>query len=262
MGRTALITGASSGIGLELARMFAADGYDLALVARSEGKLAALSEELRTPHGITAHVIAKDLARDGAADEVLEEIRERGIVVEALVNDAGFAMFGRFAEDDPRDQAEMLHVNVLALTELTRRFLPGMIERRSGRIMNIASTAAFQPGPLMAVYYATKAYVLSFSLAVSEEVRGTGVTVTALCPGVTETGFQERARMQDSRLVAGRKMPGAREVAEFGYREMMAGRPMAVVGTRNRVMALGTRLVPRSLAARVVMKAQERIPGR
>ena len=145
---------------------------------------------------------------------------------------------------------------------MTGRFLPGMLARGRGRIVNVASTAAFQPGPYLAVYYATKAYVLSFSLAVSEEVRGTGVTVTALCPGVTETGFQERAKMQDSRLVAGRKMPGAREVAEFGYREMMAGRPMAVVGTRNRVMALGTRLVPRSLAARVVMKAQERIPGR
>jgi uncharacterized protein len=262
MGRTALITGASSGIGLELARLFAADGYDLALVARSEGKLSALSEELRALHRITAHVIPMDLARDGAADEILEGIRERGVAIDALVNNAGFAMFGRFAEDDPRDQAEMLHVNVLALTELTRRFLPEMIERGFGRILNVASTAAFQPGPLMAVYYATKAYVLSFSLAVAEEVRGTGVTVTAVCPGVTETGFQERARMQESRLVAGRRMSGAREVAEFGYREMMAGKPLAVEGTRNRLLAAGVRFVPRSLAARAVMKAQERIPGR
>jgi len=168
-------------------------------------------------------VLATDLARDGAADEVVGRMRQRGTVIGALVNVAGFAIFGRFAQDDPSEQAEMLHVNVIALTELTRRVVPGMMEREAGRILNMASTAAFQPGPLMAIYYATKAYVLSFSLALSEEVRGSGVTVTALCPGVTRTGFQERAGMLDSRLVAGRRLSEARDVTEAGYRGMMAG---------------------------------------
>jgi short-subunit dehydrogenase len=156
-------------------------------------------------------------------------------------------------------QAEMLAVNVVALTELTRRIVPGMLDRRAGRILNMASTAAFQPGPLMATYYATKAFVLSFSLALCGELGGTGVTCTAFCPGPTATGFQARAEMAESRLVAGRTLPTAEHVASFGYRSMMKGKSLAVDGAGNRAFAFGTRLMPRPHAARIVMRAQQRV---
>ena len=202
MAEVALITGASGGIGEDLARLIAAGGRDVVLLARSAAKLQALADELTRSHRVSSTVVAMDLSAPGAADEVARTLAERRISIDMLVNNAGFGTLGEFAREDPVEQSRMLQVNVVALTMLTRFLLPGMLERRRGRILNVASTAAFQPGPVMAVYYASKAYVLSLSLALTEETAGTGVTVTCLCPGPTRTGFQERAQMGKSRLLA------------------------------------------------------------
>jgi hypothetical protein len=258
-GRTALVTGASSGLGREFARLFAADGFDVALVARSGGALEEVGQEIETRHGIRAHVVPVDLARASAPGELMVELATRDVRVDALVNAAGFTRFGPFVEADERRVRELLAVNVVALTDLTRLALPGMVERGWGRVVNMSSNAAFQPGPLMAEYYASKAYVLWFSLALSEELRGTGVSVTALCPGPTATGFQSAAAMEDSRLVAGRELPTAAEVAAWGFDAVKRGRPYAVHGVRWRAAAFGMRFVPRTTAARIVKRAQERV---
>ena len=183
MKETALITGASSGIGLDLARLFAKDGHDVVLVARSEGKLREIAAELERDFGMTAHVIVADLAKPDAPQTLVAQLP---VDVDVLVNNAGFGVLGPFVETDLAKELEMIQVNVVALTHLTKLLLPPMVARRRGRVLNVASTAAFQPGPLMAVYYATKAYVLSFSEAIADELRDSGVTVTALCPGPTE----------------------------------------------------------------------------
>jgi len=244
---TALVTGASSGIGLELARLLAADGYTLALVARRADKLEALSSELGG-----AQVVAADLGSRGGVDQVVAAVP----AVDVLVNNAGVGDFGPFAETDEARTAAMLQLNVAPVTALTRAYLPGMLERGHGRVLNVASTAAFQPGPLMAVYYATKAYVLSFSEAVAEEVRGTGVTVTALCPGPTESGFQAGAAMEDSKLVKGRKLPSAAKVARAGYEAMQRGEAVQVVGLGNKVLASSVRFTPRPVIRRLVHRMQ------
>jgi len=204
MNNTALVTGASSGIGLELARLFAGDGHDLVLVARSEGRLREIGEQLETAHGITATVVASDLSKPNAARDLVEALRAALIEIDVLVNNAGFGLSGAFIDNDPRTQLDMLQVNVVALTELTRLLLPPMVARRSGRILNVASTAAFAPGPLAAVYGATKAYVLSFSEAIGEELRHSGVTVTALCPGPTQSGFSAAAGAGSTRSYSAR----------------------------------------------------------
>ena len=195
MKQTALITGASSGIGADLARLFARDGYDVVLVARSEEKLREVAEGIGKEHaGVTARVIVADLARPDAARDVVDALG--GLPIDALVNNAGYGVAGPFVETDVRSELEMIQVNVVALTHLTKLLAPGMVARKRGRILNVSSTAAFQPGPLMAVYYATKAYVLSVSEALAEELRGSGVTVTALCPGPTATGFAAASNME------------------------------------------------------------------
>src|SRR2546423_6004428 len=196
MPSTALITGASSGIGLDLARLVAADGNNVVLVARSGDKLAELAAELESKHHIRAFVAPIDLADPGAPEELYHVLEEQGIAIDILINNAGFGTHGPFAEADLAAQMQMLQVNVAALTQLTWLFLQPMIRRKQGRIMNVASTAAFQPGPFMAVYYASKAYLLSFSEALANELHGTGVTVTTLCPGPTITGFQHRAGLE------------------------------------------------------------------
>ncbi len=257
---TALITGASGGIGLELARLFAADGSDVVLVARSEDKLRALAEEINRDHGVTAHVYPADLAEPGASGRICDELASAGVQIDALVNNAGFALFGPLVALDEAKLDELLQVNIVALTDLTRRLLPGMLERGLGYVLNVASTAAFFPGPSMASYYASKAYVLNFSIAVNEEVRGTGVSVTALCPGPVQTGFQARAEMGGSKLFNAR-MSSAAEVAAFGYRAMKARKPLAVEGSRNKVIAFLSRLGPRPLAAQVTMRAHARREG-
>jgi short-subunit dehydrogenase len=255
---TALVTGASGGIGLELAREFARGGHDLVLVARSEDRLTEIASELEEAHSIAARALPIDLSSQNAAPELFEAVKETGTTVEALVNNAGFAMFGPFAKDDIVTQNEMMQLNMLTLTGITRLFLPGMIERRRGRILNVASTASFQPGPLMAVYYATKAYVLSLSEALAEELRGTGVTVTALCPGPTSSGFQGRAAMEDSKLVKGRRLATTADVAGAGYRACMAGKRVLVPGWKNNMLAQSVRLSPRALTPMMVKRVQER----
>jgi short-subunit dehydrogenase len=252
----ALVTGASGGIGYELARVLARHGHDLVLVARSADKLAALAERLELDHGITVRAIAKDLARPEAAAEIHEALATEGLAVDILVNNAGLGLLGKFAEIGIEGDVEMLRLNVEAPTLLERLLLPSMLDRGSGRILNLASTAGFQPGPLMAVYYATKAYVLSFSEALANEVAGTGVTVTALCPGPTETGFSSRAGSEQSRLFKGPTMD-PRTVAEIGYAALMAGKPVVIPGIRNRILAFSVRLAPRRVVTQIARRMNE-----
>lgn len=189
--KTALITGASSGIGLEFANLLAKDGYHVVLTARNEKRLSEIANELKAKHGVDVTVLAKDLSLTDAAEELTAEILAKGIEVDILINNAGFAAYGPFDETSWKDEKDMIQVNITALTTLTKQLLPGMIKRNRGKILNVASTAAFQPGPLMAVYYATKAYVLSFSEAIDYELSHTNVSVTALCPGATATNFEK-----------------------------------------------------------------------
>jgi hypothetical protein len=255
--QTALITGASSGIGYEFARTFASHGYNVVLVARGEAKLRELAQTLEPHHAINATVLPTDLAQPAAPDELATALQTQGIQIDVLVNNVGFASYGFFHELDLAKELSMIQVNIVALTHLTRLFLPGMVARRQGRILNVASTAAFQPGPLMAVYYASKAFVLSFSEAIANELAESGVTVTALCPGPTQSGFQERAAMQDSKLVQSGLMTSA-EVVRQGYEGLMQGKPVVIPGLNNKIGAFATRFVPRQTAVRIVRRMQER----
>ncbi len=254
--KTALITGASFGIGLELARIFAREGHDLVLVARSADKLRQLASELEKAHSTRSLILAVDLSDPGAAAYVLDQTTRANITVDILVNNAGFGQYGFFAENDLEECLRQIQLNVTTLTHLTRLYLPEMIKRKSGRILNVASTAAFQAGPLMAVYYATKAYVLHLSEAIANELQGTGVTVTCLCPGPTATEFQERAKITGIRLAMHGTMD-ARTVAEDGYRALMAGKPVVISGFKNWLVAQSVRFAPRRMVAAVVRKLQE-----
>jgi uncharacterized protein len=257
--QTALITGASGGIGLDFTRLFARDGWDVVLVARSEAKLREIAAELTREHGIAAHVIAADLAKPNAAAGIVKMLTDRGLVIDALVNNAGYGLSGPFVETDVRLELEMIQVNIVALTHLAKLLLPGMVSRNRGRILNVASTASFQPGPLMAVYYATKAYVLSFSEALSEELRQTGVTVTALCPGPTKTGFVETAGVGPSRLFTLLKTASSAAVARTGYEAMKRGRRVVVHGFANKLLVQSVRISPRRIVTFIVRKLQEAV---
>ncbi len=243
---TALITGASSGIGAELAKMCAAGGYDLILLARGTARLEELAARLARAHGIAARVLSADLADPGAPPAIFAETR--GTDIDILINNAGFGVQGPYAQTDWSAEARMIQVNVTALAHLTKLYLPEMIRRRQGRILNVGSTAGFVPGPFMAVYYATKAFVLSFSEALANEVKGTGVTVTVVCPGPTRTEFDRVAGISKSGLFRGPTMSAA-EVAREGYRAMMAGKAERIAGARNRGMIWSARLAPRALLA-------------
>jgi len=242
----ALITGASSGIGAELAKACAADGFAPILVARNTERLGSLADALKKAHGVEAKVLVADLADPAAPQSIFEQTRRDN--VEILINNAGFGLRGPFAETDWDAEARLLQVNVTALLRLTKLFLPGMIARRQGRILNVASTAAFVPGPFMAMYYASKAFVRSFSESIANEVQGTGVTMTVLCPGPTRTAFPEAAGIADSNLFKGSAME-AGEVARICYRAMMAGKTEVIAGARNRWMMRGARLAPRAMLA-------------
>jgi len=256
MSKTALITGSSNGIGYELAKVHAEKGDNLVLVARNKSKLDELKKELEEKYKVSVYTIGKDLSLPGAAREVYDEIKKKSISIDYLVNNAGFGDFGLFADSDWSKQEQMINLNVTALAHFTRLFLPDMISRGSGKILNVASTASFQPGPTMSVYFATKAFVLSFSEAVNNEVRESGITVTALCPGATHSGFQAAASMQDSKLFEGNNFPTSREVAEYGYRAMMKGRTVAIHGLKNKIMANSVRFAPRSLVVKITRKIQ------
>jgi uncharacterized protein len=252
MKETALVTGASGGIGEDLARLLAAGGRNVVLLARSADKLQALAGELSAAHRIDATVLAADLSDAGATTEIGRTLSARGMTIDILVNNAGFGTSGSFTREDPDEQLNMLQVNVVALTALTRALLPGMIERKHGRILNVASTAAFQPGPFMAVYYASKAYVLSLSEALAEETAGTGVTVTCLCPGPTSTGFQDRAHVEKSRLFKLTRVARSADVAQAGYDGMLAGRRLVIPGLMNKITAQSIRISPRASVLKIV----------
>lgn len=228
MKNVALITGASSGIGLEFARIHAEKKGDLVIVARSGNKLDELKKELETAHGIQVHTISKDLSLPLAAKEVFDEVHAAGIKVEYLLNNAGFGGRGNFHERDWAQDEMMINLNVMALTALTRYFLPQMVARNSGKILNVSSTASLMPGPLQAVYFATKAYVTSFSNAIASELESTNITVTALLPGATETGFAQTAGMEKTALF--KNAFSARSVAETGYEGMLKGKLNVMAG--------------------------------
>jgi hypothetical protein len=254
--KTALVTGASSGLGLELAQLFAADGHDVVLVARRKPDLDALAARLVAERGVQAHVIPEDLAAAAAPERLVAELGRRGLEIEFLVNNAGFGARGPFVELDLARQLDMIQVNVNALTSLTRRLLPGMIARKSGRILNLGSTAGFQPGPGMAVYYATKAFVNSFTEALAFELRGTGVTATLSCPGATLTEFGTVSDNGRSRLFKAGAMAAA-PVAAAAYRAMMAGRTTIIHGVRNKAVIQVQRLAPRSAVRAVAARLNQ-----
>ena len=254
---TVLITGASGGIGYELAKLFACDHHNLVLVARSADKLTQVATELQA-HNISVKTIALDLATPLASKFLFDQLRDT--TIDTLVNNAGFGAFGEFAQMPEAEILGQIHLNITALTELTRLFLPSMIQRRSGRIMNVASTAAFQPGPLMAVYYATKAYVLSFSQAIANELRGSGVTVTCFCPGATHTGFAQRAGTENSRIFKQFGAMPAERVARDGYRAVMEGKTIAISGAHNWIVAESVRFAPRKVVTAISRWGAEKIP--
>jgi uncharacterized protein len=255
--KTALITGASSGIGLELAKIFASKGINLILVSRNVIELAKLGTELSAKYNIFTEELEKDLSVPGASREVFDDVKSMSFEIDFLINNAGFGDYGLFHESEWGKQERMINVNMLALTHLTRLFLPSMVKKGSGRIMNVASTAGFQPGPLMSVYYATKAYVISFSEAIANELESTGVTVTALCPGPTLSGFQKAAHIEKTNLIHGKHIPAAAEVAEFGYKAMMKGKTVAIHGFRNKELAFLSRNAPKKMVMKTTRKMNE-----
>jgi short-subunit dehydrogenase len=250
---TALVTGASAGIGRELALLLARDGFDLILTARDETRLHALDDELKARWQTRAMVIPSDLSLTSGSRELAARVDDAGLAVDILVNNAGMGAAGAFADLPLERHLALLQLNIVSLTELTHRFLPRMLERGRGRILNVASTAAFQPGPYLATYYASKAYVLSLSEALAEETRESAVTITVLCPGPTRTEFFARAQMRESTLAKHTVMDAA-AVADAGYRGMMRGDRIVVPGVANRATSVLVRAAPRSLVTRVVAR--------
>ena len=250
--KTAVITGASSGIGMELAPLFAAQGYNLILTARRIERLQKLADDLRKTHGIATNVIQMDIAYPFSGEALWQEISAITPDIDVLVNNAGVSDAGDFSAEVPEVAERLIHLNISTLTLLTRYVLPGMIARKHGKILNVASTAGFQPGgPGMAVYYATKSYVLSFSRAIRRELRGTGVSVTVLCPGATSTEFEATAKAQNTRLFHWLKPMEARDVARAGFEGMQRGSGVVVPGWLNKFIALSTELLPSSVTLEI-----------
>ncbi len=257
MAYTALITGASSGIGLELAKIHASKGGNLVLVARNKFRLDILKSELVSKYRIAVCVIEMDLSLEGSALKIYEQTTLKNIQIDCLINNAGFGDFGFFSQTDIQKEVNMINLNIITLTLLTKLYLKDMLDRNGGRIMNVASIAAFQPGPKMAVYSASKAYVLSFSQAVDNEARDQGVTVTALCPGPTESGFQEAASMQNSKMFNISKLPTSSEVAAYGYDAMIKGKSLAIPGIMNNFMVDAVGIIPRKWVLKLIRKIQD-----
>jgi short-subunit dehydrogenase len=252
MEKWALITGASTGIGRELAEVCAAEGWNQVLIARNQDRLKIVAEELRAVHKVQTRILPVDLSVNGAAEKIFGALKD--VPISLLNNNAGFGTYGDFAESAFSEQSEMIQVNVAALVQLTRLFLQPMLERSNGRILNVASTAAFQPGPKVSVYYASKAFVFSFSYALADELQGTGVTVTALCPGMTKTEFQKRANMKEGGPFG---VMSARAVAEQGFHGMMRGKRVVIPGAMNWIGAFFARRVPLRLTSAVVRRVHQ-----
>jgi uncharacterized protein len=258
MSNTALITGASNGIGLELAYIHAQKGGDLVLVARNLKRLEEIKSEIETKYKVNVHVMGKDLSFKDAALDVYNEVKSLSIQVDYLINNAGFGDYGMFTETSWEKEEQMINLNITALTQLTKLFLKEMVSKGSGKIMNVASIASFIPGPLMSVYFATKAYVLHFSEAIYNEVQDKGVTVTALCPGATESGFQSVANLNESKMIKGKKLPTSKEVAIYGYQAMIKGKMVAIHGMMNYLMANTVRFTPRNIVVKLIRRIQDK----
>jgi short-subunit dehydrogenase len=255
--KTALITGASGGIGLELANRFAKDGYGLVLIARHQGTLEQVAADLGQNYRVPVHIIDVDLSEVDAPQRVFDRVREMGVHVDVLVNNAGYGLYGPFAQTDRADELKMIDLNIRALTDLTKLFLPAMLQQRSGGIMNVASTAAFQPGPLMAVYYASKAYVLSFTEALANELQGSGVTASAFCPGPTATKFQERANMKGSKLLRMGLMD-VKQAVDVGYNGFKQRTTIVIPGSQNRFLVNLIRFLPRRWVTSIVRSISDK----
>lgn len=251
MNKTALITGASKGIGKELAYIFAENGCNLVLVARSSDLLAQIKTEIENKHSVEVHILVKDLCDKKSILELYNEVKEKGIEIDYLVNNAGFGDYGAFADTPWEIYENMISLNVSALTQLTHLYINDWKDRKEGKILNIASTAAFQPGPMMAVYFATKAFVLNLSESVGREVKKDNITITALCPGPTNTNFGEISKMNATQLVKNVKIANSRDVAELGYRSMMKGKATVIHGLMNKLAPFAIRFIPRSWIAKL-----------
>lgn len=254
--QTVLVTGASGGLGLELARCYAKDGARVILVARREDKLQAIAEEFRTRFRTEVIVLPADLTNPQDTARVTATIQGRGLTVDVLVNNAGFGDFGDFADSDIDKQQAMIDLNVKAVVALTHAVLPAMREKRCGTILNVASIAAFQSGPYMAIYYATKAFVLSFSEALATELKGSNITVTTLCPGPIKTGFEDAADLKNSKLFRSLPVATAQEVAQYGYRMAKKGKTIAIHGALNKLLVFGVRFAPRKLVSNMIVRIQ------
>ncbi|MEH2076768.1 MAG: SDR family oxidoreductase [Nostoc sp.] len=255
--KTALITGAASGIGYQLTQIFARHSYNLVLVDKNEQKLTEIINEFPQKFGIFVKILVKDLSIKTSPDEIFTELQQASIKIDVLVNNAGFGTYGTFTETDINIELRMLQVNLVSVTHLTKLFLKDMIEQDYGKILNVASAAAFQPGPLMAVYFATQAYVLSFSEAIANELEGTGVSVTALCPGPTASEFQQTAAMEDSKIASVNRMMDTETVAKIGYRSLMKNKTVVVPGMRNKILTESVRFTPRNLVTKIVRSMHE-----
>lgn len=259
MSKTAFVSGASSGIGYEIAKLLAKDGYNLVITSRSESKFFEIKPEFEELYNIKVMIIPIDLTIPFVADEVYAGLIKKKISVDVLVNSAGMGDYGAFADCDWMRNRQMLQLNVIASTHLTRLFVEDMIKKGSGRILNIASTAAFHPGPLMSVFFATQAYMLSFTEALASELRGTGVSVSILCPGPTQTDFQRVSNMQNTRIFKGRKMASPESVAEYGYKAMMRGQTVAIHGLSNKLLTVLSKFLPRKLLTGITHYFQEEV---
>ena len=257
MNGTALITGASSGIGTCMARILAEDGWDLVISGRNIASLESIRDELTSKNDVNITVIGADLSKDGAAEKLFSDVQEKSIDIDFLINCAGFGDLKLFKDCDPQWQSDMIHVNDVSLVILTRLFLTGMIERHSGRILNVSSIAAFQPGPLMSVYYASKAFVQSFTEALAVELKGTGVTASALCPGPTDTGFMATAGATGKNLFKKSACASAEKVAAYGLKKAMKGKVIILPGSLK-LLPFSERFFPRSFVRKAVYFIQSR----
>lgn len=256
MTKTALVTGAASGLGYELANLLAQDGYKLILIDIDASSLNEVKTQLETNYKVEVVILVKDLGVQSISEEIISDINNEPIDV--LINNAGFGLFGSFVDTDWERESEMLHVHILTTTHLTKLVLEGMVKRGHGKILNMSSLAAFQPGPLMAIYYASKGYMLSFSEAIANELKGTGVTVTALCPGPTKTSFQKTVSTDSSDNKITFNMASAKAVAAYGYKSMLNGKTYAIPGRFNKFLAILPRIVSRDAAAAIVRRIQEK----